>query len=173
MKQLLACTLTACALVAPMAVAASSHTFVEAPVVQVEPVVRVITHKIPHQSCHDERVKVVQSAGDHSATPQILGAIIGATTAGALGHNSRYQPVIAGAGAVLGASIGHDVGHNRQARSYYVTEQRCDVDYELREEEKVIGYRVSYRYGDTIYHTETKTHPGRTIRLRVDLRPMD
>ena len=166
-------TVASCLLVLSTARADIQRTIIEVPVTAVEPLVRVVTRKIPHETCFDERVKVVQAGGSHSATPGILGAVIGGVVGGSLGHNSRYQPVMAGAGAVLGASVGHDISHQRNSQSYYVTEQRCEVDYELRDEENIIGYRVSYLYGDNIYHTETRNHPGQTIELQVDLRPVD
>jgi len=153
--------------------AEAQRTIIDVPVMAVEPLVQTVTRKIPHEACWDERVRVVQSGGAHSATPGILGAVIGGVVGGSLGHNSRYQPVIAGAGAVLGASVGSDISHRRSSHSYYVTEQRCEVDYELRDEESIIGYRVSYRYGDNIYHTETRNPPGQTIRVRVDISPVD
>ncbi|MBE9539554.1 MAG: hypothetical protein IMF06_10755 [Proteobacteria bacterium] len=162
-----------CAVLASVATAATQHTIVKAPVVAVEPLVRTVTRKIPHESCFDERVRVVQSGVSHPATPGILGAVIGGVVAGSLGHNSRYQPVIAGAGALLGASIGHDVAHSQNSRSYYVTERRCEIDYELRDEDTIIGYRVSYQYGDKIYHAETRNDPGSMIELQVDLRPVE
>jgi uncharacterized protein YcfJ len=160
-------------LLASVVHADTQRTIIQAPVTAVEPLVRTVTRKIPHESCWDERVRVVQSGGNHSATPGILGAVIGGVVGGSLGHNSRYQPVIVGAGAVLGASVGHDFSHRKNSQNYYVTEQRCEIDYELRDEEIVIGYRVSYLYGDSIYHTETRSPPGKTIRLRVDMSPVD
>jgi uncharacterized protein YcfJ len=163
---------TVAVLLAPLAQAQSQGMLVEVPVTGVQPLVRVITHKIPHESCWDERVKVVREGGGHSATPGVLGAVVGGVVAGSMGHNSRYQPVIAGAGAVLGASIGHDISHSRNSDSYYVTEQRCEVDYELRDEEKIIGYRVSYEYGGNVYHTETRNPPGPTIQLQVNVTPV-
>ena len=167
-------TITACsALVASLASAQSHTSVVEVPVTAVEPVVRIITHKIPHESCWDERVKVVREGGNHSATPAVLGAVIGGVVGGSVGHNSRYQPIIAGAGALLGSSIGNDISHQRNAHSYYVTEQRCEVDYELRDEEKIVGYRVSYQYGESIYQTETQNHPGATIQLQVNVKPVE
>jgi len=54
-----------------------------------------------------------------------------------------------------------------------VTEQRCGVDYELRDQENIIGYRVSYLYDDRIYETETRYPPGSTITLQVELIPVD
>jgi uncharacterized protein YcfJ len=149
------------------------RTMVEVPVTEVEPIMQFVTRKIPHESCRDEQVRVERMGGNHSATPAILGAVIGGVVGGALGHNSQYQPVAAGAGAVLGASVGHDVSHNRNTQSYYVTEQRCEVDYELRDQENIIGYRVKYLYGDSIYETETQYPPGSTIKIRVELIPVE
>ena len=166
-------SLIAVVLMAPSAFAKTvSHT-VQVPVVASSPIVRTTTEKIPHQSCYDQRVKVLRSSGNHSATPSLFGAILGGTAAGALGHNSHYQPVIAGAGALLGASIGNDYSHRRDASDYYVTENHCEVDYELRDVDQIIGYRVSYQYGDTIYQTETRNHPGESMTLHVDLRPVE
>ncbi len=158
-----------------LAAAGASHaqpsTYVNAPVVNVEPIVEVITRKVPHEVCRTEQVKVVNSGAGHSATPGLLGAVIGGVIGGAAGHDSRYQPVIAGAGALLGASIGTDVAHRQSAQAYYTTERRCGVDYELRDSERVVGYRVGYRYMDNTYYTRTATPPGNTIRLRVDVSP--
>lgn len=161
----------AACLAVPLALADTLRTSVEAPVVATEPIVETVTEKIPHETCRDETVRVVQAGGAHSATPSIIGAIIGGTMGGVLGQDSRHEPLILGAGAVLGASVGHDVSHARSARGYYVTEARCVVDYELREREQIVGYRVSYRYGDTIYQTRTRTHPGETITLRIEIEP--
>ncbi len=162
---------SACLLTAGTAIAASESFSVEVPVVGVEPIVRTVTDKIPHQSCWDERVRIERRGGSHAAVPTVLGAIIGGVAGGAIGNDSRHQPVIAGAGAALGAAIGHDVSHQRDKRYRYVTEQRCEIDYELREREETIGYRVAYQYGDTIYHTRKQYHPGNTIRVNVTLSP--
>ena len=171
MRTVFTCTM---ALVATCARAETNAVVIEAPVVGADPIVQVVTDRIPHETCRDERVKVVVQGGHgHSTTPPILGAIIGGTVGGALGSDSRHQPLIAGAGAALGASIGHDVSHQQNAHSYYTTEKYCEVDYELRDREEVVGYRVSYRYGDSIYHTRTAAHPGETIRVRVELQPLD
>jgi len=170
MRTTIARLLATCSVAVPVA-AETQRTSVEVPVLAAEPIVQTVTEKIPHETCRDETVKVVQAGGAHSATPSIVGAIIGGTVGGALGNHSRYEPLILGAGAVLGASVGHDISHKNSARGYYVTEERCLVDYELRDREEVTGYRVSYRYGDTIYHTRTRTHPGDTIMLRIQIEP--
>ncbi|MBN7797844.1 glycine zipper 2TM domain-containing protein [Parahaliea mediterranea] len=155
---------------APLAGHAQSH-YVDVPVVEVEPLLRTVTDRIPHERCYDERVKLLY-AGPHSPTPGLVGALVGGSVAGALGHNSRKQPLIAGMGALVGASIGTDMAHRHNARARYLTERRCEVDYELRDRREVSGYRVAYRYGDSIYHTRMDYRPGDTIRLRVDLQPV-
>ena len=38
-------------------------------------------------------------------------------------------------------------------------------------DERVIGYNVTYRYAGRNYRTRMDHHPGRTIRVRVDVRP--
>lgn len=160
-------------LLGSMANAETHRTHVQVPVTEVEPLVQVVTRKIPHETCGDERVRVEHARRGRSATPSILGALVGGALAGSLGHNTRAQPAIAVVGAVLGASVGSDIGRNRNRGHYYVTQQRCEIDYELRDEENIIGYRVSYLYGDNIYQTQTREHPGNTIKLRVELSPAD
>lgn len=151
--------------------ASAQSQYVEVPVTDVQPLVRLVTQRIPHERCYEQPVEV-RRAGPHSATPGLVGALVGGTVAGALGHNSRSQPVIAGVGALVGASVGTDIAHRQSTTSYYSTRRRCEVDYELRDREDVTGYRVSYQYGGNIYHTRTDYHPGNTIRLRVDLHPV-
>lgn len=156
----------------PLAVMADRQsTVVDAKVVSAEPIVRVVSERIPHETCREERVRVVER-DSRSATPGLVGAVVGGTVAGVLGRNSRYQPVLAGAGAVVGASVGSDIGRRRGGSSYYVNEEICSVEYELREREEVDGYRVHYRYSGNIYETRTEREPGRTIPVRIEIQPL-
>ncbi|TCO76710.1 glycine zipper 2TM domain-containing protein [Chromatocurvus halotolerans] len=159
------------ALLPAVALADRQSSIVEAKVVSAEPIVRVVSERIPHEICREERVRVVER-GSRSATPGIVGAVVGGTVAGVLGRNSRYQPVIAGAGAVVGASVGSDIGRRRHHDSYYMTEEVCSVEYQRREREEIDGYRVRYRYSGNIYETRTEREPGRTIPLRVEIQPL-
>jgi len=149
---------------------AQDTMYIDAPVVLTEPIVEVVTRKTPHEYCRNEQVKVV-SSGARSATPGLLGAVIGGVVGGAAGSDSRYQPVTAGAGALLGASIGTDIARRQSAGAYYVDEQRCYTEYELRDIERVVGYRVGYEYQGNTYYTRTASAPGSSIRLRVDVSP--
>lgn len=159
-------------LLVPAANADRSSLVVDAPVVSVQPIVRTVSERIPHEVCRRERVRVVERGRVGSATPGLVGAVVGGTVASVLGRNSRHQPVIAGAGALLGASIGHDRAQRRASQSYYVNEDVCEVEYERREREEVTGYRVSYRYNGTILHTRSDHYPGDTIPVRVEVSPL-
>jgi len=113
----------------------------------------------------------LKSAENFDSVIRPLAKSIGAT-AGAIGDNTGHQGVIATAGALLGAAVGHDVAHQRSATTRYVTEQRCETSYELRDREEVVGYRVSYEYAGGIYHTRTRHRPGPTIEVGVILEPV-
>ena len=154
-----------------LALAGQSGAYHYARVVNAEPVTRVVTNKIPHQSCWQEEVDVVKHKSNR--TPTLLGAIIGGGLGNAVGHNSSNQKVGAVVGAVLGASVANDISRNRHsAETYTVTEQRCKTEYEIRETEKVVGYRVSYEYGDRIYHTRMDQHPGKRVKVKVEVTPV-
>lgn len=153
--------------------AADQSTVIDAPVVDVSPIVEVYTQRIPHQSCRDEQVRVVERGRRRSATPTIVGAVLGGTVGSVVGRNSSRRDVISGAGAILGASMGYDRGRrNSRDNSYYVTEEVCTTEYELRERERTSGYRVSYRYAGSVYQTRTDYEPGATIPVRVRLEPL-
>jgi uncharacterized protein YcfJ len=165
------CMILSAALLVPVSLAqAQGSMYIEAPVVHTEPIVELVTRRIPHEYCRNEQVKVVTS-GAHSATPGLLGAVIGGVVGGAAGSDSRYQPVTAGAGALLGASIGTDYARRQSSRTYYVEEPRCYTEVELRDMERVVGYRVGYEYQGNTYYTRIASAPGSTIRLRVDVSP--
>lgn len=157
---------------ATTACATTERISVEVPVVSVDPVVRTVTEKIPHRTCWDEQVRVEhRHNGHHKKAPTVVGAIIGGVAGGAIGRNNRHQPLLAGAGAALGAAIAHDASHKQRVSYRYVTEERCEVDYELRDKEQITGYRVGYRYGDNVYYTRTTHRPGSTMRVNISIEP--
>lgn len=164
--------LTALGLVTTTAACATTERIsVEVPVVSVDPVVRTVTQKIPHRTCWEEEVRVERRHGHRNKAPTVVGAIIGGVAGGAIGRNNRHQPLLAGAGAALGAAIAHDASHKQGVSYRYVTEERCEVDYELRDKEQITGYRVGYRYGDNVYYTRTTHRPGSTMRVNVSIEP--
>lgn len=155
------------------AFAFGQSTVIDAPVVSVQPIVRVYSERIPYETCREERVRVVEQRPGIAVMPTIVGAVLGGAAGNILGRNSSKDDVITGAGAVLGATVANQRSQ-RQRRNdgYYVTEDVCTTEYELRERERTDGYRVSYRYGESVYETRMQREPGATIPVRVRLEPL-
>jgi len=145
-------------------------------VVHVQPIYHRIERSIPRETCWNERVQVQQPHRyrNDSYTDEILGGIIGGAIGNAVGHNKSNKKVQAAIGAALGASIAHDMNRPRHS-DYgvsYRDEQRCAVEHDVEYHEEVSGYNVTYRYHGREYQTRTRRHPGKRIRVQVDVRPV-
>lgn len=146
-----------------------------APVVDVRPIVQVVEISTPQEQCWEEEYLVERSyRGNDSGTPAILGTIIGGAIGNAVGHNKSNQRVGAVVGAVLGHSVARDI--MRQSRGPVVREvetvERCETVYRSREEERIVGYNVTYNYNGQDYTIRTDTDPGSEIQLRVSVEPI-
>ncbi len=145
-----------------------------AKVISVNPITRTLTRKIPEETCWNETVRYSERQSS-SATPAIVGGIIGATLGHSLGSsknksNRNVKTIALGA---LGASIGHDIGRKNSSQNVrYGTEQRCQVSYHTRYEEEIVAYDVRYRYRGKTYHTQMDYHPGDSIPVQVNVRPI-
>jgi uncharacterized protein YcfJ len=137
-----------------------------APVLRAEPVYEQISVARPQRECNEEQVYV---PGPRSHTPVILGGIVG----GVLGHNlGHHSGAATAAGTLLGASIGRDVSLDRRT-GFYQTEERCSTRKVYQDEDRLAGYRVTYRYHGQTYVTRTAEDPGDRIRIRVAVTPDD
>lgn len=179
--------MTKCAIIsaflAPVAVLAVSAsalaeyaggTIEEAQVLSASPVYRTVRVNEPVEQCWDEPVHVPVNTGYRSHTPTILGAIVGAAVGNEFGKG-RGKHLATAAGAVLGGSIGRDV----QARSYshnsgrVLYEKRCELVDRYHIEERIDGYEVDYRYNNQIYSTFTRHDPGQTLKVSVNVVPIE
>jgi len=161
---------------APMASAdhgrhASQSGFVDyATVVDVEPIVKYVRVSTPREACWDEQVPV-REVGYTSATPTIVGGILG----GVIGRRvvRSHRDWGTAAGALLGGSIGRDIyNQRRQDSGYYMTTRtHCTQLTDYHEEERIEGYRVTYRYKGETFTTRTDHDPGERIRIRVAVSP--
>lgn len=147
--------------------------YVDAPVVEVRPLIRVVEVSDPRRVCWDEKVERI--ARDDRRGPS-TGTVIGTVIGGAIGHNAskgRSRGAATAAGAVLGAVIGRDISRARSGppRRVLTTERRCELERNVREEERIDGYRVFYRYAGRTFETRSDYDPGDTIRVRVSITP--
>jgi len=156
------------------ALALAGTSYDHADVVAVEPLYETVIYEVPREECHVQRVSYRRDSGRGSATGPILGAIIGGALGNAVGHHKHNKQVGTVVGAILGASIGADI--SRRNRHYdgqvsYADEEVCRVVNEIREEERLLGYRVTYRYAGETYITRMGYDPGPRLRVRVRVTP--
>lgn len=160
-----------------------NHFYDYAKVTDVEPVYETIVQSIPVEQCWNERVRARPAdyyERRHSATPTLIGALLGGALGNELGHHKRNKQVGAVVGGILGGSIGHDIAHQRARRHNqssghveYHTVERCSVDHERVEEQRLVGYDVSYRYRGNLYTTFMEQSPGDKLRVSVNVTPVD
>ena len=143
-----------------------------AKVISSEPIVDYVTVKRPVRECWEE---MQYYTVDHGARHARGGALVGAILGGVIGHqfgSGSGNDVATAAGTLIGAAIGSD-----NARRRYGVEtvsrpvRRCETTFQSHREERIDGYRVTYRYNGQKYMTEMPYDPGRRIRVRVDIRP--
>ena len=146
-----------------------------AKVINVQPIIRYVTVTTPVQECWEEaREYVIDRRPAGAAGGTLFGAIIG----GVIGHqfgSGRGNDAATAAGALLGAAVGSDSARrgNRgyERETYTRPVKRCETNYSSREEERIEGYDVTYRYHGQKYATRMPYDPGERLRIRVDVRP--
>ena len=161
-------------LVAVSTSARAAVTYDEARVLDSTPIYRVVESSSPREECWEEEIAHTERRSGGSATPGILGAVIGGALGNAVGHHKRNKQVGTVVGAILGGSIGTDIGRNRNSRSdtYYETVERCRTVYVNEQEEKLVGYDVRYSYNGSQHTVRLPEDPGSTVRVRVDVEPV-
>jgi len=136
-------------------------------VLAARPIIETVTVARPERHCWEETVSYRGERG--SATPAIVGGILGGVVGNRFG-DGRGKDAMTVAGALLGASVGHDLGR-RDHDAYPVTTERCRTEHNSYQEERVVGYDVSYRYQGRLYTTRLPYDPGDRLRVRVHVEP--
>lgn len=144
----------------------------KAKVVSVQPITEFVRVASPRRECWTEEA-VYYERHDDAAAYTLVGGIIG----GVVGHQigrGRDRQVATAAGTVVGAMVGNDLGRKSgYTQSYPVSEQRCEVVDDYYEEERVVGYRVRYRYRGEEYTTRMDHDPGRFVHVRMRVSVVD
>ena len=138
-----------------------TERFVYAEVVRVDPIIEVVREPAHGEVCRDQAVTREQT----SKTPLVLGGIIGGVIGNQFG-SGRGRTAATVAGAALGASLGADHARTHGNTSHA---ERCEVVEDYREYERVVGYRVTYRYDGIVRTTETQQHPGKHLKLSLSV----
>jgi uncharacterized protein YcfJ len=163
---------------------ANSDTYYDkAKVLSAIPLYKTVRVSEPHRECR--QVPVVKygngRGGKHykSATPIILGGVVGAAIGNQFGHGTG-KTVGTIAGGILGGSVARDAqhrygnnGYRGHGRRYETTETQCDTYDVFHNEERIDGYQVKYRYNGRVYQTRTDTDPGKRMRVKVSVIPVE
>ena len=155
--------------------ASGQTSFAYADVVASVPIYQVVQVAIPQRQCWDEEIMIDRYSHENAnKTPLLVSTIIGGAIGNAVGHNKSNQRVGAILGAMLGHSIGRDIVRNESQRGdiEYNTVQRCSTFHEQREEERLVGYQVTYLYNGQEYSIRTDYDPGDRVQIRISVQPV-
>lgn len=169
LPRLLSPVVAALALGMSLPALASDTRYGYADVLRVDPLYETIRYTEPREECYDQ--EVIRRQGGDGAGGAVLGAIIGAAVGNQIGKGDGRRAATA-AGAIAGGAIGHNAQRNNQ-REYASTERRCRILEVEREERRIAGYDVEYRYRGENYLTRMDYDPGDKLRVRVTVAPAD
>ncbi len=153
----------------PPPVGAENVNFAYADVLRSNPVYDTLRASAPREECYDERVE--RRDGGNGTGGAVLGAIIGGALGNQVGKGDGRKAATV-AGAVIGGTIGHNQA-TRDGRRYEGVERRCRVVDDFREERRLVGYDVEYRYRGEVYMSRLDYDPGDKLRVRVSVTPAD
>lgn len=151
-----------------------SVNFGYADVLRADPVYETVRFREPREECYDEQVVRRERGGGDATGGTVLGAIIGGVVGNQVGSGSGRRAATA-AGAIIGGTVGHRVDSTNGGpdREYRDTERRCRMVDVEREERRVNGYDVEYRYKGDVYMSRLDYDPGNKLRIRVAISPAD
>ena len=144
------------------------HQNLYARVIRVKPIYETIRIKKPGRHCETRghRHSDVTVIHQHSPEKVIMGGIIG----GIVGHEFG-NPYNRELSTLAGVVIGSTLAHNATSADYVVRDDRdhyyndCRRHMRVIEKQKLVGYKVKYKFRGRIYSTRTSYHPGKRIAV--------
>jgi uncharacterized protein YcfJ len=141
----------------------------------VDPIYKTVRVAYPEKQCSYEEHRQPRKHRVSYVAPEklILGGLIGGAIGHELGRNHN-QELATVTGAVIGTAIAHSTNiqyydrgdHGHQKPTYCRTETRYRTESQLQ------GYWVTYRYRGELYTTRMREHPGKRIRVNVEVVPV-
>jgi uncharacterized protein YcfJ len=142
----------------------------KAKVVDVRPIIEIVEVPNERRECWTE--EVYGSRSRNSGAGMIVGGIIGGVIGNQIGRGDGRK-VATVAGTVIGAAVGADADRQARSEPYSNTEHHCRVTTDYIQEERLRGYRVTYRYQGQTFTTEMDHDPGKFVPVRVQVTPVD
>jgi uncharacterized protein YcfJ len=141
-----------------------------AEVIDAQPLYQQVQVARPVNECWIERVAYDNRRAGYAAP--LAGGIIGGVIGHELARGHARTPLTV-AGALLGASFGQSLGAASRRPPAFRNVRRCATVNRYEPRQQLVGYRVDYRYEGQTFSTRTRSHPGRFIRVRVNVDPVD
>ncbi len=143
-------------------------------VIKVKPLYETVQVSVPEERCWKERrYHRSHFSDDESYTAPLVGAIVGGVVGNQFGAGSGKTAMTV-AGTLLGASVANDLRKGERLADYRPRrERRCEVIDRVETREEIVGYRVKYRYKGQTFRTRMDHDPGKRIRVRVTVRPIE
>jgi uncharacterized protein YcfJ len=151
---------------------------------------RPVYERIPvaREECWNDRVRgyeerrVTRSDTGTTIGPgTVLGAVVGGVIGHQFGNSSGGRDRGTAAGAIVGGLVGNQIDRDNQNAPSAVTEiertpvtrevERCRTVNEVRD--ATVGYDVRYEYRGREFVTRLAQDPGRFLRVRVDVVPVE
>ncbi len=150
----------------------NEHSYSDtARVTHVEPLYKKVRISTPERECWNKPRHYNRHSKNESYTPTIAGGILGGVIGNQFGGGSGKK-VLTVAGALLGGSMGND--YKNQTNHYRGNNDRgeqCRVTNRYHEEQRIDGYRVSYKYNGKTYTSRMDHDPGRHVPVEVSVMP--
>ena len=144
----------------------------KAKVIDVKPLMEVVQVPVSSRECWTDEVEYSGRRSNPNAG-MVAGGIIGGVLGNQLGKGHRDRGAATVAGTIIGGAIGRDVARRQEAEPYVTQERTCRTTNKYFEEERLAGYRVTYRYRGRTFTREMAEDPGKFVRVRVALEPLD
>jgi len=145
----------------------------KAPVTNISPVYEQIKAYRDEKSCgyYDVKQQPARHRHNDSITDELIGGVIGGAIGNAVGANDTNKKIQAVIGAAIGASIAHDLNQRKEGRydGRVTQEYRCETHQVPFYRDELSGYDVTYQYQGREYRTFLTEHPGKHVRVRLEL----
>lgn len=146
-------------------------SYAYAQVLRVDPVYERVILSRPEERCEDE-VVYERVDGGNRAAGAVIGAVIGGVLGNQVGKGSGRRAATV-AGAVAGGAIGGNIGEGQARVTGEEVRPGCRLVEVEREERRLAGYDVEYRYKGDVYMSRLDHDPGDRLRIRVSVAPAD
>ncbi len=145
-----------------------------ADVLRVDPIFETVVVNEPREECYEREGQYRERSGGDPSGGTVLGAIIGGALGNQVGKGDGRRAATV-AGAVIGGAIGHDVDKNNGSAGgrYERGGTTCRTVSTRREDRRVVGYDVEYRYRGEVFMSRLDYDPGERMRVRVAIAPAD